>query len=299
MPDISMNSTVDLEINPEQVDDNNNNTEVNKKLEMLNIDDKEIDEPDESDNKSDTTIEATEVTESGDTHISQSVDEPTTSPSAMDGQGGVDEDYSDYVKSPLHTAWTLWFMNGDTKNQPQAVEGDDGWRQKLIQLYTFDTVEDFWSLFHHVQQPAKLRVKNDYMLFRKGVVPQWEDTHNIKGGSWKLVLPSKMRGTDLDRMWLETVLSLIGEAYGDAGRIVTGCYLQRRQKEDRIQIWTSEADLKEENLVVGKMLKDRLNLSQTSPIHYLKHEDTYGDNPTTQRHQSWSRKHKHNSLYQV
>jgi translation initiation factor 4E len=309
MPDISMNS------NPEQLDDNNNNTEVSKKLEELNLGQPDLEKVETSSTKSDSTIEAApEPTGSGDAEVvptttttsasasdsqpesssptpdkaateTTSPPESTTSPTitsntAMDGEYDKDPEQAEPVeKHALNSNWTLWFMNGDNKSQAPPTGGKSDWQEKLIKLYTFGTVEDLWSLFNHVQQPAKLRVKNDYMLFREGVVPQGEDINNVKGGSWNLVLPSKMRNENLDRLWLETVLSLIGEMYGDCGDQIMGCYLQRRQKEDRIQVWTSEADKADDVKDIGMKLKEHLNLTQDSPLQYSKHEDTYGADP--------------------
>jgi len=199
---------------------------------------------------------------------------------------------------PLERPWTMWFMNGDTKNKNKAMlDNGSEWNQGLIELYTFDTVEDFWAVYNHIQLPAKLRLKNDYMVFRSGVRPEWEDSGNRGGGMWKLILPSKMRSTDLDRMWLETLLSMIGESYGSLGDLICGAYLQRRQKEDRIQLWTTKGT-EEEVKEIGAILKEKLNLSKDSHIHYLKHDDqTQGQN--TGKNMSWSRKHKSDSLYHI
>merc|ERR1712164_163450 len=135
----------------------------------------------------------------------------------------------------------MWYMNSDNKQHQKMLERGESasqWNTGLIELYTFDTVEDFWAVYNHVQLPSKLKVENDYMIFRNGVQPAWEDEANKTGGMWKLVLPSKMRSTDLDRMWLETILSMIGEVYGDCSDLIMGAYLSRRAKEDRIQLWT-------------------------------------------------------------
>lgn len=199
---------------------------------------------------------------------------------------------------PLERPWTMWFMNGDTKNKNKAIiDNGSEWNQGLIELYTFDTVEDFWAVYNHIQLPAKLRLKNDYMVFRSGVRPEWEDTTNRGGGMWKLILPSKMRSTDLDRMWLETLLSMIGESYGTLGDLICGAYLQRRQKEDRIQLWTTKGN-EEEIKEIGAILKEKLNLSKESHIHYLKHEDQTGGQ-NAGKNMSWSRKHKSDSLYHI
>lgn len=198
---------------------------------------------------------------------------------------------------PLERPWTMWFMNGDNKSKKQGIDNGSEWNQGLIELYTFDTVEDFWAVYNHIQLPAKLRLKNDYMVFKNGVRPEWEDTTNRGGGMWKLILPSKMRSTDLDRMWLETLLSMIGESYGSLGDLICGAYLQRRQKEDRIQLWTTKGT-EEEIREIGAVLKEKLNLSKESLIHYLRHDDqTAGQNAG--KNMSWSRKHKSDSLYHI
>jgi len=213
---------------------------------------------------------------------------------AVNGKGDYDTDIN---KHNLQTSWTLWFMNGDNKTNG-SKNGEDRWSSNLVELYTFETVEDFWCLYSHIQLPAKLRVKNDYMLFRQGIKPQWEDEQNVKGGAWKLVLPSRMRNTDLDRLWLETVFSMIGEVYGDNGNFVNGAYLQRRQREDRILLWTSNADDKESTMTIGKVLKEKLCLTNESTIYYFKHEDDHNA-ANNGKHQSWQHRTKAIAKYQV
>ena len=103
-----------------------------------------------------------------------------------------------------------------------------------------------------------------YMMFKDGVRPEWEDPTNRGGGMWKIILPSKMRATDLDRMWLEILMSMIGEQYGaEVGDLICGVYLQRRHKEDRLQLWTTHGT-EEEIMTIGRGLKSVLNLSKES-----------------------------------
>lgn len=204
---------------------------------------------------------------------------------------------------PLEREWTWWFLNGDKPKNNDKNKGRDmgsEWNHGLLQVYKFQTVEDFWAVFNHMQSPAKLRLKNDYMVFQSGVRPEWEDKHNQGGGMWKIILPSKMRAEHLDRLWIEILLSMIGESYGELGNLICGAYLQRRQKEDRIQLWTTRGT-SEELTEIGRVLKARLNLGKESQIHYLLHENQYGDGGkgVQQKHMSWSRKHKNGALYTV
>lgn len=202
-------------------------------------------------------------------------------------------------RHPLESTWTLWFMDGDKRKQHEQK-----WGSNLIPIYTIKDVEDWWLLYSYILLPSKLRVKNDYMLFRGDIEPKWEDPSNKNGGKWQLVLPNKYRVDKLDGMWLTTILSMIGEHYGDLGSFVNGAYLQRRQKEDRISLWTSSAEEKdrEGTETIGKILKDTLRLSAKSELHYLKHEDPNANSNSKngQPNQSWHRRNQEaNRLYKV
>ena len=111
------------------------------------------------------------------------------------------------MKHPLSHAWTLWWFTGGKKS----------WLESLVQVMSFETVEDFWSLYHHVVLPSELGPGQDYFLFKKGIKPMWEDKANQNGGSWKYAQERKHRSENLDKRWLELSLLAIGENYGDYG----------------------------------------------------------------------------------
>lgn len=220
---------------------------------------------------------------------------PENTMSLGDGIAFEDMDSNNQEQHPLECSWTLWYMNGDHKSHAyQAMTSTEAWSTNLVKLSTFSTVEAFWQVMNHIAQPSKLRVKNDYMLFREGIKPQWEDEANKKGGSWKLLLPSKYRGQHLDRIWMETLLSLVGENYDGEGEQINGCYLQRRQKEDRIAIWTSNSDQVESLMTIGRKFKEYAFIERTN-INFAPHEDqgNHGDN-SQRRHSSW--KHRNNNV---
>lgn len=165
----------------------------------------------------------------------------------------------DPPQHPLHDSWTFWYMCSDNKSHCAA----ENWSKGLIPICTVSSIEAFWSAYSHLQVPSKLRVKNDYMLFRAGIKPEWEDPNNKRGGSWKLVLPQKMRQDKLDTLWTETILSLIGEQYTE-GHNINGAYLQRRQKEDKISIWTKISNYTDEEILlnIGQKFKS-VNYSES------------------------------------
>merc|ERR1712198_539823 len=80
------------------------------------------------------------------------------------------------IKHPLQNAWTLWFFKNDKSRL---------WEENQREIITFDTVEDFWALYNHIELASRLSTACDYSLFKKGVRPMWEDekTDMEAGGS--------------------------------------------------------------------------------------------------------------------
>jgi len=179
------------------------------------------------------------------------------------------------VKHPLQNRWSLWFFKNDkTKN----------WAANLRQITTFDSVEDFWSIYNHIQLASKLSVGCDYSLFKEGVQPMWEDDRNRMGGRWLVNLSKNQRSTDLDRIWLETLLCLIGEAFGEDSDQVCGAVINIRPKGDKLAVWTQFADKQESVMHIGKMFKERLTLPTKFPIMYEKHMDTANKTGSQTKH---------------
>lgn len=99
------------------------------------------------------------------------------------------------LKHPLQNSWTLWYYEPDHKKN---------WEENQHLVSTFNTVEDFWSLFSHIKQPSELKSGADYSLFKEGIRPMWEDKANKEGGRWVLCLAQRFRN-DLDRYWIDAV----------------------------------------------------------------------------------------------
>ncbi|XP_059028482.1 eukaryotic translation initiation factor 4E isoform X3 [Mustela lutreola] len=101
-----------------------------------------------------------------------------------------------YIKHPLQNRWALWFFKNDKSKT---------WQANLRLISKFDTVEDFWALYNHIQLSSNLMPGCDYSLFKDGIEPMWEDEKNKRGGRWLITLNKQQRRSDLDRFWLETV----------------------------------------------------------------------------------------------
>jgi len=99
------------------------------------------------------------------------------------------------LKHPLQNVWTLWYLENDRTKS---------WEDMQNEITSFDTVEDFWSLYNHIKPPSEIKLGSDYSLFKKGIRPMWEDAANNNGGRWVIAL-NKILKDDLDKLWLDVV----------------------------------------------------------------------------------------------
>ncbi|KAJ7991058.1 hypothetical protein DPEC_G00293300 [Dallia pectoralis] len=170
-----------------------------------------------------------------------------------------------YIKHPLQNKWSLWFFKNDKSKT---------WQANLRLISKFDTVEDFWALYNHIQLSSNLLSGCDYSLFKDGIEPMWEDERNKRGGRWLITLSKQQRRQDLDRFWLETLLCLVGEAFDDHSDEVCGAVVNIRTKGDKIAIWTADFDNREAITHIGRVYKERLGIPMKMTIGYQSHSDT-------------------------
>jgi len=169
-------------------------------------------------------------------------------------------------KHPLQNDWTLWYYKNDRTKS---------WEMNLKEVITFSTVEDFWALYNHIEKVSRLEKGCDYSLFKKGIQPAWEDPANEKGGRWIFTMPKHYSKQNLDTFWLEVLMCLIGEAFGENGVIVNGAVVNIRPRGDKISVWLSESCDKDIIVSVGRCIKNRLQLDENHDrINFEVHDET-------------------------
>ncbi|KAK8951999.1 hypothetical protein KSP39_PZI004271 [Platanthera zijinensis] len=161
----------------------------------------------------------------------------------------------------LERKWTFWFDNPSKSKQGAA------WGSSLRQVYTFDTVEEFWSLYDHIFRPSKLPASADFHCFRTGIEPKWEDPECANGGKWSV---SSSRKSNLDAMWLETLLALIGEQFDDNEEIC-GVVASARLRQDKLALWTKTASNEAVQMSIGRKWKEIIDTMEK--IVYSYHEE--------------------------
>ena len=123
----------------------------------------------------------------------------------MDSVNGEEKcDPESIIKHPLENAWTLFFKNGKSRT----------WEDNQKPVITVTTVEDWWSLIHHIDAASELKDGCDYSFFKEGIFPDWEDVRNAPGGRWMITVDKRQRWECLDTYWREILMILIGEHAG-------------------------------------------------------------------------------------
>ncbi|CAJ0921696.1 unnamed protein product, partial [Mesorhabditis belari] len=143
----------------------------------------------------------------------------------------------------------------------QKADRNRDWEDCLQQVIAFDSVEDFWSLFYNIAAPSSLNWGSDYYLFKEGIRPMWEDKQNHK------------RKQFLDDYWLELLMAIVGEQFGDYGDHICGAVLNVRNKGDKISLWTHDASQDSVNSQIGKIFKAKMNVPDEEIIKYEVHKD--------------------------
>ncbi|XP_037036033.1 eukaryotic translation initiation factor 4E1-like [Bradysia coprophila] len=173
-----------------------------------------------------------------------------------------------YIKHPLQDQWTLWFLQ---------YERNKSWEDLQNRVITFDTVEDFWSLYDHIKDASVLGDLNDYSVFKGDIRPMWEDAANKRGGRW--VLNAFRQRHELDNLWLSTLLYMIGGTSKYASYI-NGAVVNVRSRGDKIAIWVG--DCHDTAILNGIGLELKNYLRTNARIVYEEHNSSKGSKPLLQ-----------------
>ncbi|EDW78719.2 uncharacterized protein Dwil_GK12583 [Drosophila willistoni] len=165
------------------------------------------------------------------------------------------------LKHPLEHTWTLWYLENDRSKS---------WEDMQNEITSFDMVEDFWSLYNHIKPPSEIKIGSDYSLFKKGILPMWEDQGNKCGGRWVINM-GRCTKLELDKLWLDVLLILIGETFEHSTEIC-GAVINLRGKTNKISIWTANGHNEVAVIEIGRKLRDLLGF-QAHQLQYQLHKD--------------------------
>ncbi|XP_017863690.1 PREDICTED: eukaryotic translation initiation factor 4E [Drosophila arizonae] len=170
-------------------------------------------------------------------------------------------DYDLCFKHPLEHTWTLWHWENDRTKS---------WSDMLSDVTSFNTVEDFFSVYYFIKPPSDLKVFNDYMVFKHGIRPMWEDDVNKDGGRWVMFLDKDSKEL-VDKLWHDLLLCTIGECF-EYSEQICGVVINVRNKASKISLWTKDSRNQQAILAIGHKMKQLLQLREVE-LQYQVHKD--------------------------
>lgn len=192
------------------------------------------------------------------------MDEIVSKRATMNSVGNVGLAVKRGMKYPLQSSWSLWY-NADDKL----------WERCLHKITTFDNVIDFWALFNNIKLPSEIKNGTAYALFKDNIRPVLEDMENCEGGRWVINFSKSVSGDQIDRLWIEAVMCLIGEAF-NYSEDICGAIVNIRPNVDRFAVWTSNID-KARMMSIGKTLKTNLCLEAKKISFQIHSQDRFKD----------------------
>ena len=130
----------------------------------------------------------------------------------------------------LNSKWGFWYHDPENTN----------WDIKSYQkIFTFDTVEKFWSLHKHIEN--EMLNSGMFFIMKEGIYPLWEDNQNINGGCWSYKIIKK----DAYKAWVQLAVSLIGESLSTETNFINGISISPKKGFCIIKIWNSDKHKKE------------------------------------------------------
>jgi translation initiation factor 4E len=77
------------------------------------------------------------------------------------------------------------------KSRMKPIEKEEDFLEKIIKIADVSNINEFWEVFQHLKKPNQCPVGSDYHIFKKGIVPMWEDKLNKDGGKLSMLLTWK------------------------------------------------------------------------------------------------------------
>lgn len=112
-----------------------------------------------------------------------------------------------------------------------------------------------------------MTVNADFHLFKAGIEPKWEDPECANGGKWTA---TSSRKANLETMWLETLMALVGEQF-DESEDICGVVASVRRSQDKLSLWTKTATNEAAQMGIGRKWKEIID---TEKISYSFHDDS-------------------------
>ncbi|GJP41726.1 hypothetical protein CLOM_g1368 [Closterium sp. NIES-68] len=171
---------------------------------------------------------------------------------------------------PLQTRYVLWYTR--RQRQPPGQRSATSYEDSIRRIADFSTVEAFWACYCRMVRASALPAPTDIHVFKDGIRPLWEDSHNRRGGKWMVRLRKPLTA----RMWEQLLMAVVGEQLEGAEE-VCGVVLSVRFGEDILSIWNRSAPHSLARDRLCDSIRKHLGLPPSYTMEYKPHDASLKD----------------------
>ena len=113
-------------------------------------------------------------------------------------------------------------------------------------------------MYNNIYGVTEVISNTDYLLFKKGIRPEWEDPANKLGGKWVVTMSIEDDMEEAcERAWLNLILfSISGQFHKEQRQVINGIVFSIRDKHLRLSVWCSVSKNKDLLIQIGRKLKE-------------------------------------------
>lgn len=129
-------------------------------------------------------------------------------------------------------------------------------------------------MFNNVYTVSEIIPNTDFLMFKKGIRPEWEHPRNKNGGKWVVTLPIEEDMEDeCQEAWTKLLLHMIGGLFPeDCGEIINGAIFSIRDKHWRLSLWCNDNNNIPRLKRIGAHFKELCGLPDKFKFGYQVHE---------------------------
>ena len=146
-------------------------------------------------------------------------------------------------ETKLTKDWTFWY---------HSCQCEDWGIDSYKDIFTFNTVEDFWALFNKLNHA--ILHSGVFFLTQANIKPTWEDPAHISGGCWSYKVTIK----ETVNIWQELCVHAIAESLSVNPSSKIGCLsISPKRNFYIVKVWNDNNKISDlESMTTIKSLKN-------------------------------------------
>ena len=170
------------------------------------------------------------------------------------------EERDDQMTS-LNFEFCFWFSYFKEQRHKQAED----YENNIKKIGSFRTAEEFWGYYQHIRRPDSLPKCCEFLLFKSGIRPVWEDSANRGGGRFVL----HIKRIFANKTWEDIIIAFIITTKEQDH--LNGVVINVRSWEVLLSLWMKPMETEEVRDKYRTWIRQSLGMTDNISIEYKQH----------------------------